>query len=83
MKVRDFLKGRYTSYTTAFRNGAECALDWVDDNLLRLSLDDLKDCLRDHLKRSETNYEYAPNDEAKQFQQGYQAVCKHFLGVNV
>jgi len=84
MNAKEFLREKnLENCADAFKEGVEVALEQINDNIFRLSLDELKKDLEDRMERSKMNYEYAPNDEAKQFQQGYQAVCGHFLGVNV
>lgn len=82
---------KYTHYKTfierkgfqnasdAFKEGVEVAFSQVESNMARISLKALDRMLRDCYQRSQANYEYAVTEDAKEFQLGYQAVCKHFL----
>ena len=73
-----FLNG-YSDRTEAFKEGIEVAFDQIESNLARLSFKDLAEMLKDRYERSLTNLENAQDEDSKDFQLGYQAVCKHYL----
>lgn len=82
MNAKEFLREKnLENCTEAFKEGVDVAIAQIDINIFRLSLDELKKDLEFRLERSKENYEDAPNSEAKEFQRGYQAVCRHFLRV--
>lgn len=69
----------YSDRPEAFKDGIEVAFDQIESNLARLSFKDLAEMLKDRYERSLTNLENAQDEDSKDFQLGYQAVCKHYL----
>lgn len=84
MQAKEFLREKnLENCTDAFKEGVDVAIAQINDNIFRLSLDELKKDLEDRMERSKMNLKYAPNEDARGFQRGFQEVLNHFLGVSV
>lgn len=70
---------RLENESEAFKDGLDCAIEMIETNLVRVSFKELQEVLRDSFERSKVNLQYAKSQDARDFQLGYQAVCKHFL----
>ena len=69
----------FSDRSEAFKDGIEVAFDQIESNLARLSFKDLAEMLKDRYERSLMNLENAQDEDSRDFQLGYQAVCKHYL----